>query len=172
MGSHSGSQNGDGCLLPFDFCLPARSPTVPATRDWLHEIKYDGYRLRLERDGDRVSTPCTAAGTTKRCSSAPSTSSSRAARTYKLPLLMRKTNLDRLLARRLEGIFVNPFEQGEIGPDLFQAACQMGLEGLVSKRRIVRIRPVGRSTGSRSRTASTRRRIGPDPVRQNAAVRS
>jgi hypothetical protein len=21
---------------------------------WLHEIKYDGYRLRLERDGDRV----------------------------------------------------------------------------------------------------------------------
>ena len=22
--------------------------------DWLHEIKYDGYRLRVERDGDRV----------------------------------------------------------------------------------------------------------------------
>jgi hypothetical protein len=22
--------------------------------DWLHEIKYDGYRRRLERDGDRV----------------------------------------------------------------------------------------------------------------------
>jgi ATP-dependent DNA ligase len=22
--------------------------------DWLHEIKYDGYRLRLEREGDRV----------------------------------------------------------------------------------------------------------------------
>jgi len=22
--------------------------------DWLHEVKYDGYRLRLERDGDRV----------------------------------------------------------------------------------------------------------------------
>jgi hypothetical protein len=28
-----------------------------------------------------------------------------------------------------------PFEQGEIGPDLFRAACDMGLEGLVSKRR-------------------------------------
>ena len=27
---------------------------VPASPDWLHEIKYDGYRLRLERDGDRV----------------------------------------------------------------------------------------------------------------------
>ena len=22
--------------------------------DWLHQIKYDGYGLRLERDGDRV----------------------------------------------------------------------------------------------------------------------
>jgi len=51
-----------------------------------------------------------------------------------LPLSMRKTNLDRLLARRPDGIFVAPFEQGEIGPDLFLAACRMGLEGLVSKR--------------------------------------
>jgi hypothetical protein len=32
-------------------------------------------------------------------------------------------------------IFVAPFEQGEIGPALFRAACNMGLEGLVSKRR-------------------------------------
>ena len=52
-----------------------------------------------------------------------------------LPLSMRKANLARLLARRPEGIFVAPFEQGEIGPDLFQAACKFGLEGLVSKRR-------------------------------------
>jgi hypothetical protein len=52
-----------------------------------------------------------------------------------LPLSLRKTNLARLLARRPEGIFVVPFEQGEIGPDLFRAACNMGLEGLVSKRR-------------------------------------
>jgi bifunctional non-homologous end joining protein LigD len=53
----------------------------------------------------------------------------------KLPLSMRKTNLEGLLARRPEGIFVNPFERGEIGPELFQAACRMGLEGLVSKHR-------------------------------------
>ena len=52
-----------------------------------------------------------------------------------LPLSMRKTNLARLLARRPDGIFVAEFEQGEIGPDLFRAACGMGLEGLVSKRR-------------------------------------
>jgi bifunctional non-homologous end joining protein LigD len=30
---------------------------------------------------------------------------------------------------------VAPFEQGEIGPDLFRAACDMGLEGMVSKHR-------------------------------------
>jgi bifunctional non-homologous end joining protein LigD len=35
------------------------------------------------------------------------------------------------LAHRPEGIFVNPFERGEIGPDLFVAACRMEL----SKRR-------------------------------------
>jgi len=53
----------------------------------------------------------------------------------RVPLSMRKTNLAQLLARRPEGIFIAPFEQGEIGPDLFRAACDMGLEGLVSKRR-------------------------------------
>jgi ATP-dependent DNA ligase len=51
-----------------------------------------------------------------------------------LPLSMRKTNLAQLLRGRPDGIFVAPFEQGEIGPDLFTAACNMGLEGLVSKR--------------------------------------
>jgi bifunctional non-homologous end joining protein LigD len=51
-----------------------------------------------------------------------------------LPLSLRKTNLARLIARRPDGIFVAPFEQGEIGLDLFRAACNMGLEGLVSKR--------------------------------------
>lgn len=50
-----------------------------------------------------------------------------------LPLSMRKLSLERLLARRADGIFVAPFESGEIGPDLFRAACNMGLEGLVSK---------------------------------------
>lgn len=48
---------------------------------------------------------------------------------------MRKTNLARLLARRVDGIHLAPFEQGEIGPDLFRYACLMGLEELVSKHR-------------------------------------
>jgi ATP-dependent DNA ligase len=53
----------------------------------------------------------------------------------RLPLSMRKTNLARLLARRVDGIFLSDFEQGEIGPDLFRHACMMGLEGTVSKHR-------------------------------------
>lgn len=52
-----------------------------------------------------------------------------------LPLEMRKTHLARLLHGRPEGIFIAPFGIGEIGPALFPAACRMGLEGIVSKRR-------------------------------------
>jgi|ERR1700722_6481718 len=60
--------------------------------------------------------------------------------------------LARLLARRPEGIFVPPFGQGEIGPDLFHAACNMGLEGLLSSAGIDRIGAAGRYIGSKSRT--------------------
>jgi bifunctional non-homologous end joining protein LigD len=48
---------------------------------------------------------------------------------------MRKASLARLLARRVDGIFLSDFEQGEIGPDLFRHACLIGLEGVVSKHR-------------------------------------
>jgi bifunctional non-homologous end joining protein LigD len=41
-------------LKAFDFCIPTRGTKVPDRPDWLHEIKYDGYRLRVERNGDRV----------------------------------------------------------------------------------------------------------------------
>jgi ATP-dependent DNA ligase len=44
-----------------------------------------------------------------------------------LPLHVRKTNLVRMLARRVK--------QGEIGPDLFRKACEFGLEVIVSKHR-------------------------------------
>jgi ATP-dependent DNA ligase len=53
----------------------------------------------------------------------------------KLTLSLRKANLDRLLSRHVDGIFMAHWEQGEIGPDLFRAACRMGLEGIVSKHR-------------------------------------
>jgi len=71
----------------------------------------------------------------------PSTfSRSRAMDLRTLPLHLRKNHLARLLARRADGIHLAPFEQGEIGPDLFRAACDMMLEGLVSKCRDSRYR--------------------------------
>jgi len=38
----------------FEFCIPTRAKLVPAGPDWIHEIKHDGYRLRVEREGNRV----------------------------------------------------------------------------------------------------------------------
>jgi bifunctional non-homologous end joining protein LigD len=52
-----------------------------------------------------------------------------------MPLSMRKANLQRLVARRPEGIFTADFETGDIGPDLFCKACEFELEGVVSKHR-------------------------------------
>jgi bifunctional non-homologous end joining protein LigD len=42
-------------MSKFEFCLPTSGKAVPAGPDWFHEIKYDGYRLRLERDGGMCS---------------------------------------------------------------------------------------------------------------------
>ena len=41
-------------LNGIDFCIPTRGISVPDGLDWPHEIKYDGYRLRIERNGNRV----------------------------------------------------------------------------------------------------------------------
>jgi len=178
-------------MRTFDFCIPTRATIVPESPDWLHEIKYDGYRLRLERDGDRVRLitrgsynwtsryPWIVEAARKNrhrqfvidgeavmlgvdgasdFNALHSGKQNEEVQLYAfdilaldgddlrdLPLSMRKTNLARLLARRPDGIFVAPFEQGEIGPELFRAACDMGLEGLVSKRRD-RPYQAGRST--------------------------
>ena len=56
------------------------------------------------------------------------------------------------LARRVEGIILNDFESGEIGPDLFCAACRMGLEGIVSKHKDRAYRAGMCPTGSKSKT--------------------
>jgi bifunctional non-homologous end joining protein LigD len=52
-----------------------------------------------------------------------------------LPLSLRMTSLARLLSREIvDGIFIAEYERGDIGHDLFRTACDMGLEGIVSKR--------------------------------------
>ena len=167
-------------LKAFDFCIPTRGTKVPSAPDWLYEVKYDGYRLRVERYGDLVRLitrngydwtnryPWIVEASLKNrqkqfiidgeavilgVDGIPDFNALHSRRLddevqlyafdilaldgedlRPLPLGLRKTNLARLLARRPDGIFVAPFEQGEIGPDLFRAACNMGLEGLVSKR--------------------------------------
>ena len=55
-----------------------------------------------------------------------------------LPLSMRKNNLARLLARR--GIFVAPFEAGEIGPDLSARPAAWALRDWCRSRGTGRIR--------------------------------
>ena len=35
-------------------CIPTAGKAVPATDAWFHEIKCDGYRLIVQRDGSRV----------------------------------------------------------------------------------------------------------------------
>lgn len=166
---------------PFEFCLPTRRTVVPAGPEWLHEIKYDGYRMRVERNGDRVRL-ITKGGYdwTKRYSWIVEAARKNRIKQFvidgeavvlgvdgrssfedlhsgkfndevqlyafdlvamdgddlrALPLSMRKASLARLLAKRPEGIFIAPFEQGEIGPDLYRKACEFGLEGLVSKHK-------------------------------------
>ena len=48
---------------------------------------------------------------------------------------MRKQKLRRLLCRASDasGMFAAPFDQGDIGPDLFKAACQWDLRALCRK---------------------------------------
>ncbi|WP_370102730.1 ATP-dependent DNA ligase [Bradyrhizobium yuanmingense] len=37
-----------------EFAIPVKGTVVPSGPDWLHEIKHDGYRMKVLRDHDRV----------------------------------------------------------------------------------------------------------------------
>jgi bifunctional non-homologous end joining protein LigD len=161
----------------FEFCIPTVGKAVPAGAEWFHEVEYDGYRLRVERDGDRVRLitrgghdwtrrfPWIAEAALRNhrkqfvidgeavilgvdgIADFNALHSGRQNAEVQfcafdvfavdgedvrdLPLSMRKANLERLLRGRP---VINPFEMGAVGPDLFRAACSMGLEGLLSKR--------------------------------------
>jgi bifunctional non-homologous end joining protein LigD len=41
----------DGFVEP---CIPSRAPKPPSGPDWVHEVKRDGYRLLVRRDGEAV----------------------------------------------------------------------------------------------------------------------
>jgi hypothetical protein len=67
-------------------CIPTRAHKAPAGPDWVHEIKHDGYRLQVRREGNTVRLFTPAAATTgpaatrrspsPRCCCAPSRSRS------------------------------------------------------------------------------------------------
>src|SRR3954466_7409942 len=40
--------------LSYQPCIPTPRPEVPSGPDWIHEIKHDGYRLIVQREGKRV----------------------------------------------------------------------------------------------------------------------
>jgi bifunctional non-homologous end joining protein LigD len=144
----------------FAPCIPTRGTNVPDGPDWLHEIKHDGYRLIVQKEGKRVRLftrnghdwsgrypLITEAALRNRNSSfvvdgeavllgvdGISDFNGLHSRRHdyevqfyafdilvsdgddlrKLPLTMRKANLSRLLARRVDGIFLSDFEQGEM----------------------------------------------------------
>ena len=166
---------------PFEPCIPSGAKSVPDSPAWIYEIKHDGYRLIIQRDGKRVRLwtrnghdwsdrfPLVSEAALRNRNSSfvidgeavlldidgRSDFNGLHSRKHddevefyafdilvsdgddlrRLPLSMRKASLARLLARRIDGIFLSDFEQGEIGPDLFRHACLLGLEGLVSKHR-------------------------------------
>jgi bifunctional non-homologous end joining protein LigD len=167
--------------LEYQPCIPTRGIEVPSGPDWFHEIKHDGYRLIVHREGKRVRLLTrrgydwsdrypliTRAALRLRKTSfvidgeavvvgANGISDFDALHgrkrnaevvLYAFDLLaddgvdmrdetlrIRKLWLGKLLKRSGGGILYNEHEAGAIGPRLFQQACKMGLEGIVSKHR-------------------------------------
>jgi bifunctional non-homologous end joining protein LigD len=165
-------------------CLATLADTAPAGTDWIHEIKFDGYRLqtRLDRgkvklttrrgldwthkftavadalaklpaesalvDGEVVVEGDDGVSSFSALQQALKDGADDRMRFYAfdlmhldgadltgLPLTARKAALERLIARAPIGgalRFSHSIEKS--GPDLLQQACDMGLEGIVSKR--------------------------------------
>jgi bifunctional non-homologous end joining protein LigD len=160
-------------------CVPTRAATPPAGPGWVHEIKHDGYRLQVRREGDAVRL-FTRRGYdwSARYPAIVSTAMQLRAASFTLdgeavvcgpdgvaifdalhrrgtvteamlyafdlleldgedlrsrPLGDRKKRLARLLGKRRFGIVLSEHTD-EDGATIFQQACKMGLEGIVSKR--------------------------------------
>jgi bifunctional non-homologous end joining protein LigD len=168
--------------LPAGFVVPAqpvKASKPPSGADWVHEIKYDGYRLIVRRDGPtvrlytrnaydwtaRLTAIAAAAGRIKaksftidgeavvvgpdglsRFDELRRREAAHSAVLYAfdliehdgenlrdLPFLDRKAALARLLRDTKSGILLNE-HVAEDGPTVFEHACRLGAEGIVSKR--------------------------------------
>jgi bifunctional non-homologous end joining protein LigD len=169
--------------LPAGFvppCLPTGSKTPPSGKEWLHEIKHDGFRVIARKVGTRVnlysrpgndltwrfaviveaiarlrSQSCIIDGEAVVCGDEELHPSNRirhrqhddAVFLYAFdlielngddlrrnPLKTRKAALEAILRRSPTGVRFNEHIE-EDGPTVFQHACKLGLEGVVSKRK-------------------------------------
>jgi bifunctional non-homologous end joining protein LigD len=157
-------------------CIPTRAFKVPSGPEWIHEVKHDGYRLQVRRDGDAVQL-FTRRGFdwTDRYPAIVRTALKLPAKSFTMdgeavvcggdgiavfedlhrrgvvseamlyafdllefggedlrpfPLSDRKRPLAKLVGKRSLGIVLS--EHTDV--DIFRQVCQMGLEGVVSKR--------------------------------------
>lgn len=176
------SKSRPGRVLPASFIQPSicsEAAKVPSGDHWLHEIKHDGYRMQVRKDGDRVRLftrrgfdwteryPRAAAGVRKlkiesftidaelvvagddgvadfaklhsRCADKEAflwgfdIMEFDGADLRQVPLIDRKKTLAKILRRSKDGIHLCEHEAGD-GAALFEAACKLGLEGIVSKK--------------------------------------
>ena len=179
--------------LPVGFvqpCLPTGSKAPPSGKQWLHEIKHDGFRVIARKVGERVklysrpgndltrrfplivqsvaklrASSCIIDGEAVACGEdgiacfelllvrwdADGGVFLYAFDLIELdgndlrhhPLAVRKTTLASLVARAAPGLRFNEHIEAD-GSDVFNHACKLGLEGIVSKRKDSRYR-YGRS---------------------------
>jgi ATP-dependent DNA ligase len=169
--------------LPAGFiapCLPSNAPT-PSGAEWVHEIKFDGFRVIARKSGKHVklysrpgneltyrfplivealaklrSRSCIIDGEAVACGDDGIPSFDRIRYRHhdgivflyafdlieldgedlrRDPLAVRKATLASLLARAAPGLRFTEHLDEEDGPLVFQHACKLGLEGIVSKRR-------------------------------------
>jgi bifunctional non-homologous end joining protein LigD len=164
-------------ILP---CLPTPKKRVPAGSEWVHEIKHDGYRLIVRRDGNRVRLytrngynwshrfPLIVQAVTRlkvrsviidgeavvcddnghsNFDKLHSQGYDNQVVLYAFdlielggedwrarPLEERKARLAKLLSKAGDGVYLSEHLAGD-GAIIFEHACRMGLEGIVSKRR-------------------------------------
>lgn len=97
---------------------------MPAGPEWLHEIKYDGFRLIVHRDGDRVRL-LTRNGFDWTGRYRWIAGSALKNRTRQFVIDGEVVVLGVNGVSDFEALYPSPFEQGQIGPDLFRTACHM-----------------------------------------------
>jgi bifunctional non-homologous end joining protein LigD len=173
--SSSVTLSSPGFIAP---CLPTVAKRPPAGRDWIHELKHDGYRLTARRQGDAVRIYCGADFTlhfprivdavrrlkvksvlldgegivydqngmpsfdlihSKQCDREVSLVAFDLLELdgkdiAKEPLLERKARLAKLIAKVRDGIEFNQHIESD-GAAVFKAACKLGHEGIVAKRK-------------------------------------